>query len=383
MILLIAATGYTGRLVATQLARLGASVRLAGRDLERVQSLNRELGGKFECIQVDVTRESTLHDAMAGCKVVINCAGPFTVLGEPVVGAAIRAGAHYLDTTGEQPFIRQAFDKYGSAARESGCALIPACAFEYAIGDAACALLNSSGDASWDNIEIRYAFKGVGTSRGTQKSVLRVLGLPAYSLRDGKLSAIDSSTVQGQTPSDSQRDEQILKLIDSPESKNLYVELGKKNAFVFPGGEVIQVPLHMKVRDLTTMISSDLPAPLLAVVGTASTMFGKSFLARMLDKAIDSGSDGPSEGARQDTSFRVRVVGTRKRRSSAVLVEGKDPYLLTAVIISEVANQLELGLSTCSGPTSPAMVAGGEFIQTCTEAFGVKWTKLTSSEMIG
>lgn len=381
MILVIAATGYTGRLVATQLGRLGASVRLGGRSLERVEALNRELGGTFECAQVDVTKESSLHDAMVGCEVVINCAGPFTLLGEPVVGAAIRAGAHYLDTTGEQPFIRQVFDKYGAAARESGCALVPACAFEYAIGDAAAAMLDSSGDTQWENIEIRYAFKSIGTSRGTQKSVLRVLGLPAFSLIDEKLSPIDSSKVAPPS-SDSKVDEALLNAIESPEFKKLYLDLGKKNGIVFPGGEVLQVPLHMKVRNLTTLITNDLPAPLLAVVGSASTWFGKTTLAHMLDKAIDKGSDGPSEEARQGTSFRVRVTGIRKRRASAVLVDGKDPYLLTAVIISECANQLDLGVSQCSGPTSPAMVAGAEFVQTCTEAFGVRWAKVTSSEIV-
>ncbi|MBX9694336.1 MAG: saccharopine dehydrogenase NADP-binding domain-containing protein, partial [Cyanobacteria bacterium] len=266
MILLVAATGYTGRLVARQLVRLGASVRLGGRDLQRVHQLNQELGQNFECARVDVKEESTLHEAMDGCKVVINCAGPFTVLGEPVVSAAIRAGAHYLDTTGEQPFIRQVFEKYGSAARESGCALVPACAFEYAIGDAASALMNAavSSDSVWENIEIRYAFKGVGTSRGTQKSVLKVLGLPAVSLKDEKLLAIGSSAVCTARDSNMRVDASILKNIDSKAVSMIYKELGRKDAFVFPGGEVFLVPLHMKVRNLTTLISSDLPAPLLA-----------------------------------------------------------------------------------------------------------------------
>lgn len=381
MILVIAATGYTGRLVATQLGRLGASVRLGGRSIERVEALNKELGGTFECVQVDVTNESSLHKAMDGCKVVINCAGPFTVLGEPVVGAAIRVGAHYMDTTGEQPFIRQVFDKYGSAARETGCALIPACAFEYAIGDAAAAMLDSNRETTWDDIEIRYAFKGIGTSRGTQKSVLRLLGLPAYSLKEGKLSPIDSSKV-APASSDSKLDESLLAVIESSEFKRLYTDLGKKNGIVFPGGEVIQVPLHMKVRNLTTLITSDLPSPLLAVMGKASTLFGKTALARLLEKAIDKGSDGPADEVRQSTTFRIRATGIRKRRASAVLVEGNDPYLLTAVIISEIANQLDLGLSQCSGPTSPSMVAGAEFVQTCTEAFGVRWAKVTSSEIV-
>ncbi len=382
MILLIASTGYTGRLVAKQLARLGASVRLAGRDLERVQELNSELGQNFDCVRVDVKDAATLHEAMDGCKVVINCAGPFTVLGEPVVNAAIRAGAHYLDTTGEQPFIKQAFDKYGSAARESGCALIPACAFEYAIGDAASELMDKakSDDSLWDDIEVRYSFKGVGTSRGTQKSVLKVLGLPAFSLKDEKLSAIDSSKGDRNSIVDSRINRVLLENIDSKDFRSVYRRFNRKAAFAFPGGEVLLVPLHMKVRNLTTLITSDLPGPMLGLVGNTSRWLGRSALAGLVEKVIDRGADGPSEASRENTSFNVRVLGVSAQRPYAVMATGKDPYLLTAVIVAEIANRLDHGVSQCVGPTSPSMVAGADFIKTCTEAFGVKWCQVTSGE---
>jgi saccharopine dehydrogenase-like NADP-dependent oxidoreductase len=34
--------------------------------------------------------------------VVVNCAGPFVLYGEPMLRAAVETSTHYLDTTGEQ-----------------------------------------------------------------------------------------------------------------------------------------------------------------------------------------------------------------------------------------------------------------------------------------
>ena len=48
---------------------------------------------------------------------LVSTVGPFARWGEPAVQAAIGAGAHYLDSTGEAPFIRAVFERYGGGAR--------------------------------------------------------------------------------------------------------------------------------------------------------------------------------------------------------------------------------------------------------------------------
>ena len=106
MITLIGATGFTGTLIAHQLKRAGASVRLAGRDQTKLRELAGALGGQTDTLQADVNDASGVSRVFDGAAVVINCAGPFTGLSEPVVREAARRGVHYLDTTGEQAFIR-------------------------------------------------------------------------------------------------------------------------------------------------------------------------------------------------------------------------------------------------------------------------------------
>ena len=44
--------------------------------------------------------------------------GPYTLYGEPVIEACIAGGAHYMDLTGEIPFVR-ADDRARSASAPS------------------------------------------------------------------------------------------------------------------------------------------------------------------------------------------------------------------------------------------------------------------------
>ena len=48
---------------------------------------------------------------------LVSTVGPFVKWGEPAVRAAIAAGATYLDSTGEPPFIRRVFEEFGPAGR--------------------------------------------------------------------------------------------------------------------------------------------------------------------------------------------------------------------------------------------------------------------------
>jgi short subunit dehydrogenase-like uncharacterized protein len=125
------ATGFTGGLIAHELKRLGADFLIAGRDRGKLATLSEELGGvPFAAISVDDS--AGLREMLEPCSVVIACAGPFGLHGEPVVAAATETGTHYLDTTGEQGFMRMVFDRYGAKAAEKGAALVSGMGFDYA-----------------------------------------------------------------------------------------------------------------------------------------------------------------------------------------------------------------------------------------------------------
>src|SRR6266540_488572 len=120
------ATGYTGRLVAGELRRRGAEVVLAGRSRAKLEILAEDLGGQIAIRDASLDDPSALTELLGPCAAVIACAGPFRLHGEPVLAAAVEARTHYLDTTGEQPFMRKVFDDYGPSAGQAGVALVTA-----------------------------------------------------------------------------------------------------------------------------------------------------------------------------------------------------------------------------------------------------------------
>ena len=134
-IALYGATGYTGRLVAAELAAAKADFVLSGRNRTKLDALAGELDGDVAVQPAALDDQVALRSLLSDCAAVIDCAGPFIRHGEPVLRAAVETATHYLDTTGEQAYMRMAFERYGPEAEAAGVAVIPAMGFDYVPGD--------------------------------------------------------------------------------------------------------------------------------------------------------------------------------------------------------------------------------------------------------
>src|SRR5262245_22232562 len=97
--LIYGATGYTGTLIAREAARRGQRPVLAGRSAGMVAALSGELGLGHRAFPLDAP--AAVSDGVRGIHTVLNCAGPFSATARPLADACLRAGAHYLDITGE------------------------------------------------------------------------------------------------------------------------------------------------------------------------------------------------------------------------------------------------------------------------------------------
>jgi short subunit dehydrogenase-like uncharacterized protein len=353
MITVQAATGYTGRLICRELLKRGLEFQIAGRNAEKLRelavSLNRP---KLIIHTVDVTRVETCLPMLEKTSVLINCAGPFTDLGIGIALAAAGQGIHYIDTTGEQYFIKQIYDQCHTIAKRNGSALMPACAFEYAIADAG-AEIAARGFGEVDEVAIYYAIGGFGASRGTKKSIIRSLTSPAYLYRGGK--HIES------TPSAEQRS------IEFP-------KIGRRSVVSFGGGEVFSVPGHVPTRAVTTFMSVGGMAPWLLNIGVALLGIAiKTPLSKIIFNQIDNQNDGPNEQDRKRSAFTIICEAESGRKKQRVIITGNDPYGLTAIICAETAALLLDAGKTLDGATSPARAFGPETVQRVTEAAGVEW----------
>ncbi|MGD9986759.1 saccharopine dehydrogenase family protein [Pseudonocardia sp.] len=189
-IVLLGATGYTGGRTAQAMVDRGLGPVLAGRDPDRLAGIAHGLGG-LQTAHADVTDPASIRALVEKGDVLVSTVGPFMRLGGPAVAAAIEAGAIYLDSTGEPPFIRAVHETHGPEAARTGAALLTAFGNDYVPGVLAGALaLRDAGEAA-RRVDVGYFLSGGGRgrafSRGTLDSVAGVMGRPAYAFRDGGL----------------------------------------------------------------------------------------------------------------------------------------------------------------------------------------------------
>jgi short subunit dehydrogenase-like uncharacterized protein len=188
-IVLFGATGYMGALAARALAARGVRPVLAARNAHRLQALATHLRG-LDTAVADVGRPETVRALVERGDVLVSTVGPFARFGEPAVHAAIAAGAHYLDSTGEGSFIREVFERHGPGARTAGCALLTAFGYDFVPGNLAGALaLREAGEAA-TRIDIGYFTPGrVATRGGTKASAAGVIVEPGFAWRGGRVVA--------------------------------------------------------------------------------------------------------------------------------------------------------------------------------------------------
>lgn len=58
-------------------------------------------------------------------KLMITTVGPFMFHGEPVLAACAGNGTHYLDSTGEVPWVYDMIAKYDALAKQNNSIIIP------------------------------------------------------------------------------------------------------------------------------------------------------------------------------------------------------------------------------------------------------------------
>jgi short subunit dehydrogenase-like uncharacterized protein len=166
---LLGATGYTGRLVAEELARRGIAARLGGRSAERLEAVVALPDS--ERFVVDVSSAARLDEFLDGIDVVINTVGPFVQLGMPVVEAAVRNEVAYIDSTGETTFMEDVYLRFSGAP----VPVVPASAFDYVPGDLCAAVAAAEVEGPVSRVDVRYSLGFVVPSRGTATTGLGMM----------------------------------------------------------------------------------------------------------------------------------------------------------------------------------------------------------------
>ena len=138
------ASGYTGMLIMDWLIDQQIPFTAVARSAKRVKEMMAERvvrleSATYEIVETEHTVEA-LTRVFKGARVVCNTVGPFVNFGLTAVEAALRAGCHYLDTTGEQAYMRAVRDRFGEQFRQAGLLVAPSVAYMYTFSEIAAEL---------------------------------------------------------------------------------------------------------------------------------------------------------------------------------------------------------------------------------------------------
>ena len=290
------ATGHTGRFVVAELRRRGLPVIAIGRNAARLDELD---GVATRVAALD--DPAALDRALGGATVVINCAGPFLDTAQPIIEAALRRGASYLDVTAEQQAARDTFGNYDEAARRAGVKIVPAASFFGGLAD----LLARAAMEGWrkaDHVRVGVALDRWQPTQGTRITGERN-NVPRVTLTDGALVTLDPSAFPGTW--------------DFPAPFN------RQDVAAVPLSEIIAIARDprianagsvMNVQPLTELSDPRTPEPI------AVDALGRSAQKFMIDVIVEN------EGG--------------QRRAMAT---GQDIYAVTAPIVVEAAERIFRG----------------------------------------
>ncbi|HLT90077.1 MAG TPA: saccharopine dehydrogenase NADP-binding domain-containing protein [Woeseiaceae bacterium] len=303
------AYGHTGRFVVAELHRRGWTPILSGRDTDKLDAL----GAAHPALErrvASIEDPASLDRAVDGAAAVINCAGPFLDTAGPVIEAALRMHAHYLDVTAEQRAVLDAFERHGDAAASAGIAVLTGMAFYGALAD----LLATAAKGEWaavDAIDIGIALDGWHPTAGTRRTGERNR-YPRLVVTNGRL----------------------VPLPDPPPTRHwdFPAPFGVQPMVAVPLSETVTISRHVPVRELHTFINL---AP----------------LADLRDPDTPPPVPGDASG-RSNQLFAMDVVvrkGNEVRRRRA---RGRDIYAITAPLVAEAVERIVDGRRRTSGVTT-------------------------------
>jgi short subunit dehydrogenase-like uncharacterized protein len=375
-IVVFGATGYTGRLTAEALVRRGVRPLLAARNAARLAEVAGEVGGDLETAVADVSRPETVSVLVDEGDVMVATVGPFVKWGRPAAEAAIAVGAHYFDSTGEPPFIREVFECYGPRAAAAGTGMLTAFGYDWVPGNLAGALaLRDAGPAAV-RVDTGYFITGSAgagekgikeghrsplqprVSGGTKASLAGVVATPSFAWRGGSLRS-ERGAARYRTFRVRGRDRPA-------------VAVGSSEHFALPR-------IHSGLCEVNSYLGwfGPLSRPVQAVSLIGSSAFRvpgiKSLYGAATDRLIKGSTGGP------DATERARggshVVGAAYDRSGKLLSEvhltGVDAYTFTGEILAWGAQRAAAGGLTGAGALGPADGFGLDELEAGCTAAGV------------
>lgn len=349
-VVVFGASGFTGRLVVAECVRRGLAPLLAGRSASALEALAAEHGG-LPTAHADATDPAGLQALLRSGDVLVTTVGPFARHGRTAVQAALAAGAHYVDSTGEAGFVREIFTEFDADARSAGVTLLTAAGYDFVPGHLAGELALRAAPAA-RRLDVGYFLTGgagrAAASSGTRASALGAALTPAHAWRQGRL------------------------VLERPAARRhtFHADDRSRQACSVGGTEQLALPrTHPRLEEVGVHLGW--AGPLTVVLPYASALTAAAARVGPLRRGLHAlgeragrrTGEGPSVAERAGTGSLVLAearAGDGRLLAGARVAGSVDPYDLTGRLMAWAAERLLAGGQAGAGALGPVEAFGLE-----------------------
>jgi short subunit dehydrogenase-like uncharacterized protein len=184
-VVLYGASGFVGKQTVQYFANRasleGVRWAIAGRNRQKLEAVRDEVGVGVEVLVADSQDQQAVDAIVSQTRVILNTAGPFALYANALVDACVRYKTHYVDITGETPWVKTLIDRYHTQAAIDGTRIIPCCGFDSVPSDLGTYLvvrhLQREFDVSCQEVNAYFQAFG-GFNGGTLASAINLYDSP-------------------------------------------------------------------------------------------------------------------------------------------------------------------------------------------------------------
>ena len=332
--LIYGANGYTGELITRHAVSIGLKPVIAGRNKEQIRTLASTLD--LEYVIFDLADDLILKQHITPFKMVLHCAGPFSITARPMIKACLDTQVHYLDITGEIEVFEYCASK-DHQAHEAGICLMPGVGFDVVPTDCLAAHLASLLPEA---THLELAFKGSGAvSKGTALTMLE------NSHKGGAI----------------RKDSKITKVPVAFQSKKIRFEKKELLVTTIPWGDVSTAFYSTGVPNIKVFMAVK-PKALkwMKINGSIGWLMKLALVKNYFRRKINRISGPSEELLNSGKSLIWGKIFNKEQEFEATLTTPQGYKLTSLTAIAIVRNLLENHVT--SGFKTPSMAFGPDFI---------------------
>ena len=339
MFLLHGATGFVGGAIARAAAASALRPILGGRDRETLGRLASELGLESRAFGLD--DGAAVDRALNGVTVVLNCAGPFIHTFKPMAQACLRAGAHYLDITGEIP-VYEGLAAMDSEAEARRVMLLPGVGFDVVPTDCL-ALHLKQRLPSATHLTLAFRTEGPGgLPPGTQRTMIELIPYGNRVRRSGHLVVPERGV----------------------KTREIDFGQGPITATRLTWGDVFMAFHTTAIPNIEDfVVVPESTRQQLAKVEYLRPLFRLEFMRNLLKRGVKPGPDA-ARRAKTTTHVWGEVIDGQGRRATSRL-HGPEAGVVWTTLAALAAVRKTLGGTIAPGFETPARVFGADFVLEC------------------